>query len=66
MNHDSVGGSPNEKATTARWRNVFEELAAQIGNKKATFAIARRSLLVIYAILRDGHTYQIPAASKAA
>lgn len=49
------------KRTTARWRTAFERLARRVGKKKATCAIARRLLLVLYAMLRDGKAYQ-PAA----
>lgn len=49
------------KRTTARWKRMFEQLAGRIGNKKATCAVARRLLMVIYAMLRDGQAYQLPA-----
>lgn len=49
------------KRTTTRWQQMFEQLAKRIGNKKATCAVARRLLLVIYAMLRDGQAYQMPA-----
>lgn len=51
------------KRTTARWRAVFERLTRHVGKKKATCAIARRLLLVLYAMLRDGKGYQLAAAS---
>lgn len=51
------------KRKTARWRRPFERLAAKVGKKKATCAIARRLLLVIYAMLRDGKAYQMPAVA---
>jgi transposase len=51
------------KRTTARWRRVFERLSKRIGNKKATCAIARRLLLVIYAMLRDGQAYRFAAVA---
>lgn len=51
------------KRSTARWRKAFERLSNRVGNKKATCAIARRLLLVIYAMLRDGKAYQLPAAA---
>jgi transposase len=38
-------------------------LSKRIGNKKATCAITRRLLLVIYAMLRDGKGYRLPAAA---
>lgn len=51
------------KRTTARWQKLFETMARRIGKKKATCAVARRLLLVIYAMLRDGKAYQLPAAA---
>lgn len=51
------------KRKSPRWRGAFERLSKRIGNKKATCAIARRLLLVIYAMLRDGRAYQLPAAA---
>ena len=51
------------KRTGRRWQTVFERLSQRIGKKKATCAIARRLLLVIYAMLRDGKAYQLPAAA---
>lgn len=49
------------KRTTARWRRLFEQIQRRAGKKKATCAIARRLLLVIYAMLRDGRAYQMAA-----
>ena len=49
------------KRTTARWQALFEQISRRAGKKKATCAIARRLLLVIYAMLRDGQAYKIPA-----
>jgi transposase len=49
------------KRTTARWRRLFEQISRRAGKKKATCAIARRLLLVIYAMLRDGRAYQLAA-----
>ena len=37
---------------------IFERLHRQAGNKKATVAIARRLLLVIFAMLRDGTEFK--------
>jgi len=51
------------KRSTLRWRRVFERLSRRIGNKKATCAIARRLLLVIYAMLRDGQAYRFAAVA---
>jgi len=51
------------KRTSQRWQTVFERLSQRVGKKKATCAIARRLLLVIYAMLRDGKAYQFPAAA---
>lgn len=47
------------KRTTARWRRLFEQVSKRSGKKKATCAVARRLLLVIYAMLRDGRGYQL-------
>jgi transposase len=49
------------KQTTVRWRRVFDQIRRRSGNKKATCAVARRILLVIYAMLRDGQAYRHPA-----
>ena len=51
------------KRTTARWQSKFNRLSHRIGAKKATCAIARQLLLVIYAMLRDGKCYQFGAAA---
>lgn len=51
------------KRTTARWQNLFEQISRRAGKKKATCAIARRLLLVIYAMLRDGKAYQMAGAA---
>jgi transposase len=51
------------KRTLARWRTIFVRLSVRVGKKKATCAIARRLLLVIYAMLRDGRAYQLPAVA---
>lgn len=51
------------KRTTARWQRLFERLARRIGRKKATCAVARRLLLVVYAMLRDGKAYRMAAAA---
>jgi transposase len=51
------------KRTSARWRSRFERLSKRIGKKKATCAIARRLLLVIYAMLRDGTAYRYAAVA---
>lgn len=51
------------KRTTARWRNIYEKLEKRIGSKKATCAIARRLLITMYAMLRDGRAYQMAAAA---
>lgn len=47
------------KSRSPRWRGLFIRLSQRIGNKKATCAVARRSLLVIYAMLRDTKAYQL-------
>jgi len=49
------------KRTTTRWRRLFEQLSKRAGKKKATCAVARRLLLVMYAMLRDGRAYRMPA-----
>jgi transposase len=51
------------KRQSPRWQRVFDRLSVRIGKKKATCAVARRLLLVIYAMLRDGRAYQLPAAA---
>ena len=51
------------KRTTARWQNLFEQISRRAGKKKATCAIARRLLLVIYAMLRDGQAYKMAHAA---
>ena len=51
------------KRSTTRWRRMYDKLERRIGNKKATCAIARRLLLTMYAMLRDGRAYQMPAAA---
>lgn len=49
------------KRTTARWRSIYTKLEKRIGAKKATCAIARRLLITMYAMLRDGRAYQMAA-----
>ncbi len=49
------------KRSSARWRRVFEQISRRAGKKKATCAVARRLLLVMYAMLRDGQAYRLPA-----
>lgn len=49
------------KRTSPRWNHVFERISKRAGKKKATCAVARRLLLVIYAMLRDGQAYRLPA-----
>lgn len=51
------------KRTTARWQGIFERISRRAGKKKATCAVARRILLVIYAMLRDGQAYRLPATA---
>ena len=51
------------KVQTMRWRRTFERLKKRTGNNKATCAVARRILLVIYAMLRDGTAYQMPSTA---
>jgi transposase len=51
------------KKKSPRWRRSFERISKRAGNKKATCAIARRLLLVMYAMLRDGTEYRLPAAA---
>ena len=51
------------KRTSARWKTLFDRLSERCGKKKATCAIARRLLLVIYAMLREGKAYHYPAAA---
>jgi len=47
---------------TSRWGRVFEQISRRAGKKKATVAMARRLLTVIFAMLRDGREYQMAAA----
>lgn len=49
------------KRTTVRWQRLFERISHRAGKKKATCAVARRALLVMYAMLRDGQAYRPPA-----
>ena len=49
------------KRTTVRWGRMFEQISRRAGKKKATVAVARRLLLVIFAMLRDGRSYQMAA-----
>lgn len=51
------------KRQSIRWRSTYDRLSKRVGKKKATCAIARRLLLVIHAMLRDGKAYQLPAAA---
>lgn len=51
------------KRTTLRWRCLFEQIAKRSGRKKATCAVARRLLLVMYAMLRDGQAYRLLKAA---
>ncbi len=51
------------KRTSARWQRMFEQLSRRTGKKKATCAVARRLLLVMYAMLRDGQAYRPPAVA---
>ncbi|MDA1017929.1 MAG: transposase [Planctomycetota bacterium] len=50
------------KHTTARWAKAFLQISRKAGKKKATVAVARRLLLTIFAMLRDGRAYQAAAA----
>ena len=49
------------KRTTVRWGRMFDQISRRAGKKKATVAVARRLLLVIYAMLRDGNAYKMAA-----
>lgn len=51
------------KRYSARWRSNFERIARKAGKKKATVAIARRLLRVIFAMLREGRAYELAAAA---
>jgi transposase len=53
------------KRMLMRWQVLFSRLSQRLGKKKATCAIARRLLLVLYAMLRDGQTYRMPAVAPA-
>lgn len=50
------------KTTSSRWRWRFDQISRKAGPKKATVAIARRLLLVIFTMLREGQAYH-PAAA---
>lgn len=41
----------------AAWRRVYQDLKKRAGGKKAIVAVARRLLCVLYAMLRDGRSY---------
>ena len=45
------------------WSRIHARLAARVGRKKATVAVARRLLCVAFAILRDQQPYREQAAS---
>jgi transposase len=48
----------------ARWRRVFEQLKKNTGSaKKAIVGVARRVLCVMFAMMRDGKRYELPAAA---
>jgi len=47
------------KRQTGRWQYEFERISKRAGKKKATCAIARRLLVVIFAMLRDGQAYRM-------
>ncbi len=49
------------KRATARWASLFEKMQRRTGKKKATCAIARRLLIVMYAMLREGRAYRMAA-----
>ena len=51
------------KTRSPRWKNIYARLEANAGKKKATCALARRLLVVIYAMLRDMKAYQLLAAA---
>lgn len=51
------------KKRSPRWKNIYARLEANVGNKKATCALARRLLVVVYAMLRDMKAYQLVAAA---
>ncbi|MCA9640839.1 MAG: IS110 family transposase, partial [Myxococcales bacterium] len=42
------------------WKQKFGQLVKRLGRKKALFAIARKMLVAIFYILRDGKPYQEP------
>lgn len=50
--------------TSARWKRVYENLIGNTGSKKkAIVGVARRLLCVMFAMLRDGKSYQLAAAA---
>jgi transposase len=48
------------KYKSARWEQDFVRISKRAGKKKATCAIARRLLTVMYAMLRNGEAYRLP------
>jgi len=47
---------------SARWRRLFDQLRRSTGHKKkAIVGVARRRLCVLFAMLRDGQAYRLPA-----
>ena len=47
-----------------RWNKLFERLKKNTGSeKRAIVGVARHVLCTIYAMLRDGKAYQMPAAA---
>jgi transposase len=44
---------------SASWRRVYEGIKKRAGGKKAIVAVARRLLVVMTAMLRDGTNYNL-------
>jgi len=52
------------KTRSPRWSGIYNKLQYRIGKKKATCALARRLLIVIYAMLRDMKPYALVKAAR--
>ena len=49
----------------AAWRRVYEQVKRKAGGKKAIVAVARRLLVVMAAMLRDGTNYNLLKVGEA-
>ena len=48
------------------WRRIYERIRQRAGGKKAVVAVARRLLVVMAAMLRDGTSYSPLKVGEAA